>query len=158
MDYILCVIDVSSILECSEDDTTAAAIVLLYSLLCSETLLAYSSVQSATLPHSLLEQFVIFHHLLYFAFAGDTKVMSSVIGAGAELLVLSSDKNTKNSEKAITDLLMKFEDGFDEEITARNQLREVLGQIFIKRSGKSVSTPALMGGYETLFSSDVQEK
>jgi hypothetical protein len=99
----------------------------------------------------------VFHHLMYYSFSGDPKTMCSVIGSGIEFVVLSSEKSLKSNEQSIVDSLIKFEDGFDEEISSRNQLREFLAEIFPCKSGKMVSIPS-GDSLEVLFARDVIEK
>ena len=94
-------------------------------------MIAYSSKDA---PHSLLEQFAIFHHLLYYSFSGENKAMASVIGSSIELVMLSSEKGAKSGDRLLESLL-KYEDGFDDELVARNQLRELLTEAFPNRNG-----------------------
>lgn len=158
-DFAVLLIDVSSIINCSEEETSAAAVILLFSLLCSELLVAYS-VPNIPHPHSLLEQFVIFHHLLYYSFAGEAQGMCSTLGSTTELLVLSSEKGIKNTEQAILSSLLTFEEGYDEEIAARNQLRELLTEIFPKKSGLPVAVHETTETFlsELLSTADVHSK
>ena len=85
----------------------------------------------------MLEHFVIFHHLLHDLFGGDEKSLAPVL-QDLEILILSSNKKLKSSEQAIVNSLFKYEEGFDEESTARNQLREVLSNFFVNRSGRLI--------------------
>jgi hypothetical protein len=61
--------------------------------------------------------------------------MRSVVGSKTELFILSSEKSLKSDEKQIIDNLLKFEDGYTDDVVARNQLREVVTEIFPEKSG-----------------------
>ena len=96
--------------------------------------MAYTSDNSS---NALLEHFVIFHHLLHDLFGGDEKSLAPVL-QDLEILILSSNKKLKSSEQAIVNSLFKYEEGFDEESTARNQLREVLSNFFVNNNNSPI--------------------
>ena len=105
--------------------------ILLYSLLCSKLLVAYTTDNT---PNALLEKFLIFHALLHEVFRGDDKRLSLIL-QDVDFFLLTSNKKLKSNEKAILDSLCAFEEGFDEETSARNQLREILEVCLVKKSG-----------------------
>jgi hypothetical protein len=145
--FSICLIDLSTILDCPEEDTSVASIILLYSLLCSHALIAYSSSPD---PYNILELFALIHHLLYFSFSGETKALNACIGSSLELIFLSSDKGLKNSEKILNSVL-QFEDGYDDAVVARNQVRELMKEVFTDRSGIAIppSKPRNLGDFLT---------
>ena len=130
--YSLCLLNISSVLFEIEENLSIAALILLHTILISDSLIVYNSNPQS---FSLLQQFVIFHHLLHYCFNGDVNLMRSVVGSNTELFILSSEKSLKSDEKQIIDNLLKFEDGYTDEIVARNQLREVVTEIFPEKSG-----------------------
>ena len=131
-DFYIGLIDVSYALDVSEENTNIASLVLLYSLLCSKLLISFTFSNQ---PHALLENFVMFHHLLYYSFNGEISIMNESVGANTELIILSLEKSSKITEQKIIDSVLKYEEGYDEAETARNQVREVVGEIFKERAG-----------------------
>lgn len=129
------IIDLEPIINCSEEETPLAATILLTTLLCTRAMLVYSCEPGA---QSVLKQFALLDFVTHQYFHADRKAMRASVGGSVELVFLSSEKGTKNGDKIVGSIL-QYEEGFDDSIVARNQVRECITEVFSARTGASIS-------------------
>jgi len=148
--FSILLIDLEPILDSSEELTQLATTMLLIALICSRAILVYSC-QSGV--QNILKQFALLQNVDNQYFAGDAKAMRLSIGSSVELIILSSEKGAKNSDKIVASV-MEYEEGFEDSIIWRNQIRELVTEVFPTCSGAAIGSMK-PGGIESLLSSAI---